>query len=66
LKKEMQKNEVSALGTREVRWKGQGEIKSSDHTMYYSGGERNENGVAREVHKSVERSLLRRLLIVTE
>ena len=30
LKKEMQKNEASVLGVREVRWKGQGEIRSGD------------------------------------
>ena len=40
LKKEMQKNEVSVLGVSEVRWKGQGEIRSGDYTVYYSGGER--------------------------
>jgi hypothetical protein len=40
LKKEMQKSEVSFLGVGEVRWKGQGEIRSGDCTMYYSGGEK--------------------------
>jgi hypothetical protein len=39
LKKEMQKNEVSILGVSEVRWKGQGEIRNGDYTVYYSGGE---------------------------
>ena len=38
LKKEMQKNEVSVLGVSEVRWKGKGEIRSHDYTVYYSGG----------------------------
>jgi hypothetical protein len=38
LKKEMQKNAFSLLGVNEVRWKGQGEIKSGDYTVYYSGG----------------------------
>jgi hypothetical protein len=33
---EMQKNEVSVLGVSEVRWKGQGEIRSGDYTVYYS------------------------------
>jgi len=40
LKTEMQKNDVSVLGVSEVRWKGQGEIRSGDYTVYYSGGER--------------------------
>jgi hypothetical protein len=31
LKTEMQKNEVSVLGVSEVRWKGQGEIRSGDY-----------------------------------
>ena len=30
---EMQKNEVSVLGVSEVRWKGQGEIRSGDYTI---------------------------------
>jgi hypothetical protein len=34
----MQKNAVSILGVSEVRWKGQGEIKSGDYRVYYSGG----------------------------
>jgi hypothetical protein len=40
LKKEMQKNEVAFLGVSVVRWKGQGEIRSGDSTVYYSGSER--------------------------
>jgi hypothetical protein len=31
----MQKNAVSVLGVSEVRWKGQGEIKCGDYTVYY-------------------------------
>jgi hypothetical protein len=61
LKKEMQKNELSVLGVSEVRWKGQGEIKSCDCTMYYCGGERAENGVAIVVHKSVVRSFVKKI-----
>ncbi|PNF33125.1 hypothetical protein B7P43_G14718 [Cryptotermes secundus] len=57
LKTEMQKNEVSVLGVSEVRWKGQGEIRSGHYTVYYSGGERAERGVAIVVHKSVVRSV---------
>ena len=44
LKAEMQRNEVSVLGVSEVRWKGQGEIRSGEYTVYYSGGERAERG----------------------
>jgi hypothetical protein len=36
--KEMQKNAVSMLGVSEVQWKGQGEIRSGDYTVYYSRG----------------------------
>ena len=39
LKQEMQKNEVSIVGVSELRWKGQGELRSGDYTVYYSGGE---------------------------
>ena len=42
---------MSVLGVSEVRWKGQGEIRSDDYTVYYSGGERAERGVAIVVHK---------------
>jgi hypothetical protein len=33
LKKEVQKNEVFVVGVGEIRWKGQGEIKSGDFTL---------------------------------
>jgi hypothetical protein len=36
LKKEMQKNVVSILDVSEMRWKGQGEIRSGDYRVYYS------------------------------
>jgi nitrogen regulatory protein PII len=62
LKKELQKNEVSILGVSEVRWKGQGEIRSGDYTVYYSGGERAEKGVAIVVHKSVVRSVVKKIV----
>ena len=62
-KTEMQKNDVSVLGVSDVRWKGQGEIRS-DYTVYYSGGERAERGVAIVVHKSIV--LLRRFFVMTE
>jgi exonuclease III len=62
LKKEMHKNEVSVIGVSEVRWKGQGEIRSGDYTVYYSGGERDEKGVSIVVHKSVVRSVVKTLV----
>jgi nitrogen regulatory protein PII len=61
LKKELQMNEVSILGVSEVRWKGQGEVKSGDYTVYYSGCERAEKGVAIVVHKSVVRSVVKEI-----
>jgi exonuclease III len=58
----MQKNEVSILCVSAVRWKGQGEVRSGDYTMYYSGGERAEKGVAIVVHKSVVRSVVKKIV----
>jgi hypothetical protein len=52
---------VSILGVSEVRWKGQGEIKSGDYTVY-SGGERAENVVAIVVHKSVVRNVVKKIV----
>jgi nitrogen regulatory protein PII len=60
LKKEMQKNAVSVLGVSEVRWKGQGEIKSGNYTVYYSGGDSAERGVAIVVHKSVVKIVVKK------
>jgi exonuclease III len=48
------------LGVSEVWWKGQGEIKSGDYTVYYSGGDRAERGVAIAVHKSVVKSVVKK------
>ena len=53
LKMEMQKNKVSVLVVTEVRWTGQGEIRSGDYTVYYSRGEWAERGVTIVVHKSI-------------
>jgi exonuclease III len=58
----MNKNEVSVLGVSEVRWKGQGEIRRGGYTVYYSGGERAERGFAIVVHKSVVRSVVKRIV----
>ena len=32
----MEKNAVSVLGVSEVWWKGQGEIRNGDYTVYFS------------------------------
>ncbi|PNF43436.1 hypothetical protein B7P43_G11558 [Cryptotermes secundus] len=61
-KTEMHKNEVSVLSVSEVQWKGQGEIRSGDYTVYYSGGERAERGVAIVVHESVVRSVVKKIV----
>jgi len=45
-----------------VRWTGQGEIRSGDYTVYYSGGELAERGVAIVVHKSVVRSVVKKIV----
>jgi len=66
LKKELQKNAVSILGVSEVRWKGQGEIRSGDYTVYYSGDERAEKGVAIVVHKSVVRSVAKKIDLIDQ
>jgi hypothetical protein len=60
LKKEMQKNAVSVLGVSEVRWKGQGEIRSGNYTVYYCGCDRAERGVAIVVHKSRVKSVVKK------
>jgi hypothetical protein len=52
LKNKIQKSKLSVIVVSEVRWKGQGEIRSGDYTVYYWGGERAERGVAVVVHKS--------------
>jgi len=45
-----------------VRWTGQGEIRSGDYTVYCSGGERAERGVAIVVHKIVVRSVIKKIV----
>jgi len=62
LKKEIHKNEVSVLGVSEARWEGQGEIRSGDYAVYYSGGEQAEKGVAIVVHKSIVRSVVKKIV----
>jgi len=58
----MQKNTVSVLGVSEVRWTGQGEIRSGDYTVYYSGGECAERVVVIVVHKSMVRSVVKKIV----
>jgi exonuclease III len=62
LKKEMEKNGVSIMGVSEVRWKGQVEIRSGYYTMYNSGGEKSERGVAIVVHKSIVGSSVKKIV----
>jgi len=62
LKKEMQKNEVSVLGVSEVRWKGQGEIRSGDYTVYYTGDEWAEKAMAIVVHRSIVRRVVKKIV----
>ena len=45
-----------------MQWKGQGEIRSGDYTVYYSGGKRAERGVAIVVHKSIVRSVVKKIV----
>ena len=45
-----------------MRWTGQGEIRSGDYTVYYSGGERAERGVAILVHTGVVRSVVKKIV----
>jgi len=58
----MQKIAVSILLVSEVRWKGQGEIRSGDYTVCFSVGELAEKGVAIVVHKSVVRSVVTKIV----
>ena len=59
---EMKKNDLSILGVSEVRWKGQGEIRSGHYTVFYSGGERAVRGVAIVVHNSIVRSVVKTIV----
>ena len=42
--------------------KGQGEIRSGNYTVHYSVGERAEKGVAIVVHKSIVRSVVKKIV----
>ena len=58
LKMEMDKCNVSVIGLSEVRWPGQGEKVSDNYTMFYSGGERAERGVAILMKNEIVKSVL--------
>jgi hypothetical protein len=60
LKTEMLKNTASLLGISEVQWKGQGEIRSGDYTVYYSRGDRAKRGITIVVHKSIVKSVVKK------
>jgi hypothetical protein len=47
----------SVLGLGEVQWKDQGEIRSGDYTVYYSGDERAERDLRIVVPKGTVRSV---------
>lgn len=59
---EMHQNAVCVLGVSEVWGKGQGEMKSSDYTVYYSGGERVERGIAIVVHTSIVKGIVKKIV----
>jgi len=58
----MEKNAVSVLGVSEVWWKGQGEIRNGDYTMYYSRSGRAERDVAIVVHKNMVKSVVKKMV----
>jgi hypothetical protein len=58
----MQKNAMSVVGVIEVVWKGQGEIRSGDYTVYYARCERAERGIAIVVPKSIVRGVVKKIL----
>jgi hypothetical protein len=45
-----------------VQWEGENEIRSGDHKMYYSGGERVARRLAIIVHKGEVRSVLKKIV----
>ena len=56
----MEKNAAFAVGVSEGQWKCQDEIRSGDFTVYYSGGERAERGIAIVVHTSIVRKVFKK------
>ena len=58
LKMEMENCNLKIIGLSEVRWEGLGEIVSGDFTMYYSGGEKAERGVAVMLRNEVAKSVV--------
>jgi exonuclease III len=56
-----EKGNAKEQGVGEVRWKGHGEIRSGEYTVYYSRGEWDEIFVA-IVHKSVVTSVIKKIV----
>jgi hypothetical protein len=55
-------NSAYVPGLSEVWWKGEGEIRSGDYTIYYSGGERGARRLAVIVHKGEVRSVIKKMV----
>lgn len=51
---------MSALGVSEVRWKGQGEIRNGDYTVYYVRSGRAERDITIVVYKNMVRSVVKK------
>jgi hypothetical protein len=49
------------LGVTEVQWKGEGEIRSHDYTVYYAGAGA-KRGIAIVVHKSIVKSVVKKIV----
>lgn len=44
IKREMEINKMDVIGLSEVRWEGQGEMRSGEVTLFYSGNKRGKMG----------------------
>ena len=59
VKQEMARVNIDILGTRKLKWTGEGEFNSDDHYIYYCGQESlRRNGVAIMVNKRVRNAVL--------
>ena len=58
LLQEMEYQNVQLLGLSEVRWDGDGHLKSGEHTIVYSGGTRSRNCVVVVLNKELGGSLI--------
>jgi hypothetical protein len=59
LKEEMKKSGLNIIGLSEVRWRDKGEIVSGNYTMFYSGGNSAERGVAIMLENNIVSSVLK-------